>query len=54
MFNLIVTGHNPEELLFTPKLVENAKKLFSFQRHMLEVIIYFVIKFNKNYPNKKL
>tara|TARA_Y100000741_G_scaffold35729_1_gene25088 strand:+ start:1314 stop:2711 length:1398 start_codon:yes stop_codon:yes gene_type:complete len=54
MFNLIVTGHNPEELLFTPKLVENAKKLFSFQRHMLEVIIYFVIKFNKNYPNKKI
>lgn len=54
VFNLIVTGDNPNELLYSTKIVENAKKLFSFQRHMLEKIIYFILKFNKTYPNKKL
>ena len=54
VFNMIVTGYNSTELLFTPQFLEVGKKLISFQRHMMEMFIYFIIKFNKNYPNKKI
>tara|TARA_B100000886_G_scaffold22156_1_gene14092 strand:- start:10736 stop:12133 length:1398 start_codon:yes stop_codon:yes gene_type:complete len=54
VFNMIVTGHNPEELLYTPQFLEIGKKLISFQRHMMEMFIYLIIEFNKNYPNKKI
>ena len=53
-FNLLVTGPNPNELLYSEKTVENSHRLFHFQRHMLEKYIYFILKFNKEYPNKKI